>query len=230
MGEIEYSGRDNLEIMTYARNYNNYLVDLTLSFANSGDTVVDFGAGSGTFSIPVVANGYRVICVETDPILANILETQGLTVLGDLIQAQDNSIDYIYSLNVLEHIVDDADVIGLWHRKLRPGGRIMVYVPAFQFLFSSMDRKVGHVRRYSKRELSQKLSNGGFLITESRYADSLGYMATLAYKLFGRKDGAINRQALIFYDRWLFPLSRRLDFIAHRFLGKNIYVLARKNY
>jgi SAM-dependent methyltransferase len=228
MSQIDYSGRDNLEVMRDAVNYNKYLIELILSFARKGDTVVDFGAGSGTFSSPVIANGYSVTCVETDPILASSLERQGLAVLNDLAQAEDESIDYIYSLNVLEHIEDDTSVVALWYRKLRPGGRLMVYVPAFQMLFSSMDRKVGHIRRYSKGELRQKLAKAGFEIAVSRYADSVGLFATLAYKLFGNDDGTINRKSLIFYDRWIFPLSRQLDTITHQILGKNVYVLAIK--
>jgi 2-polyprenyl-3-methyl-5-hydroxy-6-metoxy-1,4-benzoquinol methylase len=228
MVQIDYTGRDNLEVMQEAIKYNKYLMELILDYAKDGDLIVDFGAGCGTFSFPVASAGYCVTCVETDPVLAASLESQGMTVLSDLNQAEDESIDYIYALNVLEHIEDDTGVVALWYRKLRPGARLMVYVPAFQVLFSSMDRKVGHVRRYSKSELCQKLSGAGFEIEVSRYADSIGFFATLAYKLFGNVEGSINRRSLRFYDRWLFPLSRRLDAITHHVFGKNVYARAVK--
>ena len=228
MGQIDYTGRDNLEVMQEAINYNKYLMELIMDSAKEGDSIVDFGAGNGTFSFPVASAGYRVICVETDPVLSASLASNGMTVLNNLQQAEDESIDYIYSLNVLEHIDDDTGVAALWYRKLRTGGKLLVYVPAFQVLFSSMDRKVGHVRRYSKTELRHKLSNAGFEIHQSRYADSVGFFAALIYKALGKGDGTVNRMALKFYDRWLFPLSRLLDVIANQFIGKNVYVRAIK--
>lgn len=228
MGQIEYSGRDNLEVMQEAVNYNKYLFDLVIASAKKSDLLVDFGAGKGTFSFPVAAAGYNVVCVETDPVLSANLASHGMVVLNDLEQAADGSIDYIYTLNVLEHIEDDTGIAALWFRKLRPGGKLLVYVPAFQALFSSMDRKVGHFRRYSKAELCQKLSSIGFEITESRYADSIGYVATLLYKLLGKEDGTVDLKMLRIYDRWVFPLSQLLDVIVHQIGGKNVYVQAVK--
>lgn len=228
MNDVEYSGRDNLEVMKEAVNYNKYLLDLIIVSAQVGDSLVDFGAGNGTFSLPVASAGYRVICVETDPVLSASLASHGMAVLTDLAQAADGSIDYIYSLNVLEHIEDDTGIAALWFRKLRPGGKLLVYVPAFQVLFSSMDRKVGHIRRYSMVELRQKLSNVGFEITESRYADSIGFLATLMYKLFGKEDGTVDLKMLKIYDRLVFPISQLFDVITHQIGGKNVYVRAVK--
>lgn len=79
-----------------------------------------------------------------------------------------------------------------------------------------------------KLNFVKKLSNAGFEIRQSRYADSVGFLATLIYKALGKGDGTVNRMALKFYDRWLFPLSRLLDVIANQFIGKNVYVRAIK--
>src|SRR5689334_21663708 len=97
------------------------------------------------------------------------------------------------------------------HRKLKKGGRLLVYVPAFQILFSSMDRKVGHVRRYTRQDLAEKVTAAGFRVVDNSYVDSIGFFVTLLYKLIGSDSGDINRKALIIYDRVLFPLSRLLD-------------------
>jgi SAM-dependent methyltransferase len=228
MDPIEYTGRDNLEIMQEAINYNKYLINLILGYAQNGDFVVDFGAGTGTFCFPVSAAGFHVICVETDPVLSDDLANHGMTVLKDLEKAEDGSIDYIYSLNVLEHIEDDNLIVALWYRKLRPGGKLMVYVPAFQFLFSCMDRKVGHIRRYTKNELRQKIFSAGFEITKSRYADSVGFLASLIYKLLCMGDGSVDRMMLKIYDTWILPLSRIIDIFTHQIGGKNVYVQAVK--
>ncbi len=190
--------------------------------------MVDFGAGSGTFCVPVSAEGYRVVCVETDPILASSLSDRGLEVVTRLETLDDESIDYLYTLNVLEHIEDDDAMARLWFQKLRKGGMLLVYVPAFEELYTNMDRKVGHYRRYTKQMLNTKLVNAGFEISELKYADSLGYLVTLLYKAFNNGSGDVNLRMLKIYDYWVFPLSRFLDRVAHPFFGKNVYARAVK--
>ncbi len=223
---MKYSGVDNLEVMREARNYNKFLLDLILSTPKNITTVVDFGAGNGTFAIPVSGLAGSVICVETDPVLSSGLMKEGLQVIGDINLIPDISIDFLYSLNVLEHIEDDESMTKLWFKKIKPGGELLVYVPAFQFLFSSMDLKVGHFRRYTATSLSDRLLNAGFVISEARYADSLGILATLIFKVFKRDSGSVDLHLLRLYDRWIFPLSRIFDAICSKFAGKNIYVRA----
>jgi len=97
---------------------------------------------------PLAANGYRVSCVEPDPDLRVRLTRAGLGVHGGLHEIPPESFDFIYTVNVLEHIPDDDVIVGALRTRLKPGGVLLVYVPAFPLLYSSMDRKVGHVRRY----------------------------------------------------------------------------------
>jgi hypothetical protein len=145
---------------------------------------------------------------------------EGLQVIGDINLIPDGSVDFLYSLNVLEHIEDDEAMAKLWFKKIKPGGELLVYVPAFQFLFSSMDLKVGHFRRYTATSLSDRLLNAGFIISEARYADSLGILATLIFKVFKRDSGSEDLHLLRLYDRWIFPLSRMFDAICGKFAGK----------
>ena len=229
MTTIEYTGRDNLEVMAEARNYNRYLVDLILGwFDQARAPLVDFGAGGGTFAVQVAQEGFDVSCVETDPVLSDMLRRKGLRVSSSLDAAPDASLAGIYSLNVLEHIEEDNATLALWHRKLAPGGRLLVYVPAFQVLFSSMDRKVGHHRRYRKAGLAQQLTQAGFELNAVRYADSLGFLAALLYRFTDGGQGDINPRMLRIYDRWVFPVSRLLDRVCGSLFGKNVYACAVK--
>lgn len=226
--QTEYTGRDNLEVMALARNYNQFLVDKVLAVSQPQQLVVDFGAGAGTFSRPVAQAGRRVVCVETDATLRQQLLNAGLQVVQDLEGLGDASVDCIYSLNVLEHIADDEAVLRTWGRKLKPGGQVFVYVPAFQLLYTSMDRKVGHLRRYTRGELQGKLERAGLRVTRCRHADSIGFAATLLYKLTDQGQGDINPRMLKLYDRAVFPLSALLDLALGRLLGKNVYAVAVK--
>ena len=131
-------------------------------------------------------------------------------------------------LNVLEHIEDDAAALRELHRKLVPGGRLLVYVPAFQVLYTSMDRKVGHLRRYTRATLIAAVTAAGFAVEHSRYADSLGFFATLVFKLFGNARGTLDRHGIRLYDRRVFPLSRALDALVSPLFGKNVLLVAVK--
>ena len=99
---------------------------------------------------------------------------------------------------------------------------------AFQVLFSDMDRKVGHYRRYTRASLVAKVEAAGYDVMASWYVDSIGFLATLAYKALARPGGGINRRSLVIYDRVLFPVSVLCDLLANRFFGKNVLVVARK--
>jgi putative flippase GtrA len=225
-GEDGYTGRDNLEAMTEAENYNAFLVSLVQAHCGSG-RVLDFGAGSGTFARPLRDAGRDIVCVEPDERLRAMLAEDGLAAVAGTDEVAPASIDCAYTLNVLEHIEDDAAALETLRERLRPGGTLFVYVPAFNVLFGAMDEKVGHFRRYRRRELERMLEQAGFEVLESRYVDSLGFAASLVYRFVGDRSGAISPASVALYDRLVFPLSRLLDRVLGPFLGKNVLCVAR---
>jgi SAM-dependent methyltransferase len=201
---------------------------MVLSHARTGDYILDFGAGIGTFAQRISESGYTINCLEPDPKQAREIATLGLTVYSDLNQVDNDSQDYIYTLNVLEHIEDENAILRDLYNKLKPGGRLLIYVPAFQILYSSMDRKVGHYRRYTRRSLSEAVRGAGFKVGKAHYVDSIGYLVTLIYKMVGDNSGDVNMRALRIYDRFLFPLNRIFDKVMGSFIGKNIFLIAKK--
>lgn len=221
----EYAGTENLEVMDDAVNYNAYLSRMVRACALPTDRILDFGAGIGTFSIPLINEGFDVSCVEVDPGQLRRITDNGIVGFSDLRTVPDESYDYIFTLNVLEHIEDDDAALLDLAAKLKPGGRLLIYVPAFQVLFSSMDRAVGHYRRYRLEGLTAKVSSAGFEIKEARYVDSVGFVASLIFKYIGNKDGALNRNAVILFDRLAFPISRLLDFVTKKIFGKNLLMV-----
>ena len=224
-----YTGTDNLEVMREAVNYNRALLDLVKAHARKSDRMLDFGAGTGTFATALAAEGYAVECVEPDPAQRAAIAGAGLRVHGDLAAIPARSVDCAYTLNVLEHIEDDLATIRALGERLVRGGRLVVYVPAFQVLYTSMDRKVGHVRRYRRTDLRAKVETAGLTVLRSEYVDSLGFAATLAFRALGSKSGDIDRDAVRAYDRYAFPLSRRLDRALNRVVGKNVYLVAQRS-
>lgn len=222
----EYSGGENLEVMEEAVNYNRFLLSLIRSHASREQKILDFGAGIGTFASALAKEGYSIRCVEADERQAQSIAAKGIPVARSLDAISNESVDYVYTLNVLEHIEDDSAILRDCQRKLVPGGNILIYVPAFQVLYSSMDKKVGHFRRYTIGDLSRKVCQAGFRVKEASYVDSLGFFASLLFKFAGNNSGDLNRKALIAYDRLLFPVSRMIDAAFKRTFGKNVLVVA----
>jgi SAM-dependent methyltransferase len=228
MDHAGYSGLDNLELMQEAANYNRYLASLIEKQLRRGDRVLDFGAGLGTFAVPLRDGGVDLVCVESDAQLAGRLRRLGVPTVATLAEIPDGSVDLAYTLNVLEHIADDGAVVAELVRTLKPGGRLLVYVPAFPILFSAMDHKVGHLRRYRRGPLVKLVAGAGLRVERAVHVDSLGFAASLLYRLVGSDTGDINEAALRTYDRLVFPLSRALDALVGRWVGKNLLVVAAK--
>ena len=225
---LEYTGLDILETLQEARNYNRYLTDLCQRAAGPTRAALDFGAGIGTFADLVRARGFAVRCVEADAHLAEYLTNKGFETFIDLANVADGSIAYVYTLNVFEHIKDDRSVLQTLAAKLQPGGRLLIYVPAFECLWSGLDDRVQHHRRYTRATLGALLESAGLQIQECRYADSLGYLAAFLFKLAGNKEGNLSPTAVRVYDRLAVPLSIALDRFTHLVFGKNVYAICQK--
>ena len=123
---------------------------------------------------------------------------------------------------------------------MKPQSNLVVYVPAFQCLYSSWDNSVGHRRRYNKKELLFKLDVAGFDVTKVIYVDALGFFASFAARIFGYKKSTelkdekianyrvADARVLILYDRLVYRVSRIFDFIGFRYIfGKNILAVAK---
>jgi SAM-dependent methyltransferase len=220
-------GGENLEVMRDAEKYNRFLRELIRCYAGNVRTALDFGAGLGTFSDSLDIPAAQVHCVEPDATARETLAGKGHMPHASIAELADASVDYVFTLNVLEHIEDDSAAIKEIYRVVKPGGRLLVYVPAFMVLYTSMDSHVGHHRRYRMTGLRRLVEGAGFRVERKSYIDSLGFFATLAYRLFdGAEPAPLNPRLVGFYDRYLFPLSRLLSVPLAQVLGKNLCIIA----
>jgi len=88
-----------------------------------------------------------------------------------------DNFDTIVCLNVLEHIKDDDLLLRKFHPLLVPGGKLILFVPAFQWLYGNIDTIVHHFRRYRRTALMLQIQKAGFRIAETRYINALGMLA-----------------------------------------------------
>jgi SAM-dependent methyltransferase len=226
--QFQYRGHDILDLLKGARNYNRWLVDQVVAAKPpSANRIVDLGAGRGTFAELIRTRGLPVSCVEPDRENQIILRKNGFEVHSAMEELDPESCNYVYTLNVLEHVPDDEGLARVVFSRLRRGSRFFVFVPAFPVLWSRLDDYVEHQRRYRRAPMVAMLRRAGFSVEQARYADCLGFFAAL---IFGRSaEAKISPRSIWFYDRVLFPASRLLDPILGRFFGKNLSVLCRKD-
>ncbi len=212
---------------TSLQNYNNSIASMICRYAGSARDIMDFGAGIGFLTGKVRARGLNPSCVELDRSNRATLIQIGFPTVATLEEVPLGSLDFIYSSNVLEHIEDDVETLIALRERLRPGGGLLLYVPAFQSLYSSMDKQVGHFRRYDRASLGDKLREANFKIEDMFYTDVLGYFATRAFQLSGNNMSHASLLSLQIYDRFVFPVGHLIERLVRVPVGKNIVAVAR---
>ena len=198
--------------------------------AESG-TLLEFGAGTG-FLAELFQMNFKIKpdCVELDPNLVKHIRDKDFRCFQFLSETPQ---DYaaIYTSNVLEHIENDSVVLKELFDSLMPGGVIGIYVPAHPILYSTMDEEIGHVRRYTRSELREKVLHAGFAIQTITYDEFIGFFASAAVKIIGYRNRVNlgSKRSLVLYDKFIYPLSKFLDQLGFRYLiGKNLILIAEK--
>ena len=195
------------------------------------NSLLEFGAGTGTLA-EIWRARYKTspICFEIDTTLLTMLRSKGFESY-DSLEAVQHAVSGVYTSNVLEHIEDDLSALRSIRKILNTNGRLAIYVPALPILFSDLDRKVGHFRRYKKKELISKVREAGFRVEQCFYSDSIGVLASFALIVLGfrNKSGLGSKKSMIFYDRAIYPISKTLDrFMFKYVIGKNLFLFAVK--
>ena len=148
-------------------------------------TVLEMGCGQGGFGTRLARaagpGGY--LGVEPDAQAAAVAQSritppQGTVLLGDQRAVPAGShYDLVCAFEVLEHLEHDAEMLGVWASFVRPGGHLLLSVPAWQNRFGPMDTKAGHYRRYSPEELGTLLRGAGLdPVQITLYGWPLGYL------------------------------------------------------
>ena len=201
--------------------------------------VLEVGAGMGTITRRLVELDPELSIVALEPaanVFGDLASFAALTprvsaarqTLAGYLAGSDERFDAVVYLNVLEHVEDDAAELRLAAAALRPGGALLLFGPALEWLYSELDYNAGHYRRYSLGRLARLVRSAGFEVLSLRYFDVVGVLPYfVAYRLLRRP--AISGSTLWGYDRLLVPVSRRLQrAVPHPPLGKNVVLVARK--
>jgi len=227
----------DLESMTHAEQYHRYIVRLFWPYL--GKRIVDVGAGDGTITrLLRESHPQQVWSIEPTDEIFEVLKQSDLRKAanvellhgylkdfsGKLKRGEPSGFIYV---NVFEHIEHDEAEMRLVYDLLPPGGHLCIFVPALPGLYSELDRRIGHFRRYTKRELEGKARKAGFEVTKSRYFDALGVLPWwVRYKLLRGKG--VSTTAVKVYDRVGVPIIKFTEHGPWPPVGKNVLLIARK--
>jgi SAM-dependent methyltransferase len=153
-----------------------HLVDALLADALPAGPLrlLDVGCGTGAM-LAHLGRRARAIGVDRSLRALAYCRHRGLTALacaeGDRLPFAPGSFDAVLLLDALEHFVDEAALLGSVRPLLRPGGSLLVSVPAYQFMWSAHDEALHHVRRYTRPTLRRVLERSGFAVQRLTYTN-----------------------------------------------------------
>lgn len=139
--------------------------------AGQARRVLDIGSGAGNMAHHLAHYGH-VTGLDVHPRPLAVAGQRGLDAcqgLGDGLPFADDSFDLVALLDTIEHIPDEFGVLREVLRVLKPGGKALITVPAFMWLWSYNDEVNAHQRRYTAPELRQKLEISGLRVTRLSY-------------------------------------------------------------
>jgi SAM-dependent methyltransferase len=155
--------------------------------------ILEIGCGTG-HNLPMLARFGEVDAIEIDEAAAakaseRLGKQVGSAPLPELEGVAPGSYDLVAVLDVIEHVEDDVAALQAIARALKPGGRILVTVPAHQWMWSAHDVVNHHKRRYSKRTLRAALTAAGLEWRKLGWFNSLLFPAAVAARFAGKLMG-----------------------------------------
>lgn len=213
--EIDGELSETLETLDGARRYTDWIYSFIAPHV--GPEVLEVGAGHGTFTERLMKGRTRLVATELSSRSLQLLEARYAEHSNVEIRGADiaeccatESYDTIILVNVLEHIEDDALAVRQLAAALNPGGRLVLWVPAFQELYSDFDRQIGHYRRYRRATLATLAADAGLELIDLRYVNFIGGLAwwLIAKKLHQRPTTPSRVGA---FDALFVPIISRLE-------------------
>jgi len=215
------------------KRYNKWIWERLRPFI--GQRVLEVGAGSGTWTRFMYGRELIVATDKETPYVDRLRNRfrrkPGIVIerldldSDDALELAHYNFDTVTCINILEHTNDDVAALRRAHALLQPGGRIVVYVPAGKNLFGSLDKGVGHQRRYERDEITSKLKEAGFEIEDVSFHNKMARFAWWLNSRVFRRNGLPSAQSKLF--DFFVPIFKKLDG-THPSSGLSLIAIGRK--
>ncbi len=223
--------------MAKAANYRRWQFQMISPYLNR--KVLEVGGGIGNFTLDLAQVADSVVSIEPNSYCyAQLAEkTRGkpnvkvynITAEAlDRFMGADYQADTVVCMNVLEHLENDELAVNTFSKRLKPGGLLVLLIPAVPWLFGEIDQRLGHYRRYSKRSARALMRKTGMTLVKLRYFNFIGVWGWLwnarVAKSKTQSDGQIH-----FFDNYIVPWESRLEAMVPPPIGQSLLVVARKD-
>jgi ubiquinone/menaquinone biosynthesis C-methylase UbiE len=184
------------------RNRRNFAFHLLKKYStNKNINILEIGCSGGPFILQLINEGY--INIKGIDISENGVELAKQRGIKDVsvmdaqnLDFKDNSFDLIVASDVLEHLANENKAASEWNRVLKPGGIAIVFVPAFENLWSEHDIVNHHYKRYTKETLKRTFTINNFEVLRLSYWNSILFLPTFTYRKITKKAIKANPEEL----------------------------------
>jgi SAM-dependent methyltransferase len=194
------------------------------SSPGSRERVLDIGCGTGTM-LTYLARYGDPEGIDVDDAAIEYCHARGLTRVAqagaDRLPFADGSFGLVTALDVIEHIDDDRAALREARRVLRPGGKLLLAVPAYRFLWGRQDDINLHKRRYVAREVRERLIAAGFTVVRLTYINAVLFPAIAAVRLARH----ILPKPRALQSDFSFPAPRPVNFLLGHVFGAERFVV-----
>ena len=235
------AGLETLDVIGKANKFNLWMYSAIKPFCQGN--ILEIGSGIGNISGFFLESGSTIFLSDVKPEYCDYLKLnfgsypnlsgiEQIDLVSDSFERSYahlfNKFDTIFALNVLEHIQDHDKALQNSAKLLRTGGRMIILVPSYPFLYCRFDKELGHYRRYTRKSIRKVFSSNGNNIEKIFNFNSAGIAGWFMFgKLSGRKQ--IEQSEMGVFNR-LVPLFKFLDFLCFRRIGLSIVVVATKSH
>jgi SAM-dependent methyltransferase len=228
-----YQGLTTLEVLTEAKNYNRWIAETFFPYIKA--PLLEFGAGIGNIS--ELLSSYTPLCLtDTDErMLAHLTDTFShmhdvsvnyLDITQPPPEHLVESFQTVVGINVLEHVEYDEQALFHLGNLLHPSGRLLLLVPAKKWAYTDLDERLGHFRRYEKKELAEKLAKASFQIEKLYFFNIVGLVSWIVRDKIERSGGLRSYQVSLFDS--IVPILKRVEAIVPMPLGISLIAIAQK--
>jgi len=229
----QYFGKD-LEAMSFAQNYHKWILEEIAPFV--GKHLAEIGAGVGNFSDFLLGlnieslNAYEPSANMYPYLEKKFTSNESVAThncfFESVVDQFHNHFDSVIYINVLEHIENDVESLLEAQKTLKQDGHIIVFVPALPFLYSDLDKSVGHFRRYTESTLTDTANKAGLEIESIKYFDIAGIIPWYIAFVLLKHTATTGNVSL--YDKLVIPIMKKVEQMITPPVGKNLLMIARK--